>query len=499
MEATNPSDVKGQDQIVKEGDTIKKELLSPETQVAAASCVASGTTCTAESSSSSLSRENQPTEEKEATVTTAVPTAIASSPFSSEATTSTPPNPQRKFIKASFLTKAQEKLLNKIPVPTDKPSDETRILYLEPGALELETGGWKNRVSIIPLPLKDWLQPLLEVYFEVYADIHIGNTVTIGDNAQRTYQLIYIIERKTQEDAEKEQVDSNRNHLAEYLLLEKEMIWGPAALIAIDEYEYDQVASVVNPSEIEVLVNQRPKASILQVQTGYNGKITSHDLTHNEITMFGIKAYELGLCPEDGIEILAGKDRGGYQLYVWPEGVQNFPTKEAYFNSIKNQPPNQTISRFLGMKVYGVWYVSHLRTQSTWGSELLLTDAEQKRVSKRKYTSRFIRLRKRCCSIKMLCRGCNKVPDNFKWCTGCYCMRYCNEKCQAKHWNEGHWEICSKTSQFGKPAVVTDPTASSSSAAIPSFVENDKSFEAKEQASTIPGAIEDMQAPHNLD
>jgi hypothetical protein len=345
-----------------------------------------------------------------------------------------------------------------------------RQIIIRPGPLDLSTGGWRNNVEFHDVPLKwkitgtdgiietqkvDWLGVIAAEYLKRHPDQHVLDFPTISEDVCRVYQMCHTDDYKTIEAKEVETQDSERNHLAEYLLPERKFVWGAVAVIANDLKNVSMPSDKLDMNELEYLVSHRANAVVVSIEPGNGGALTEKVMTASDINLAITAAGEYAAERQ----ILGEK---GYSLVGW--------------RSVSNLEPNWTASRLLASKVRGVWVfavkksadmylaltseeitqLSHICAGPTSRSEQTPKEIE---ANKKGYFNRYYLLRERIEGMRAVCECCNKIPVKPVWCGGCYRMRYCNEHCQKENW-DSHKLDCS----FAPPAPESDVNKSAASA-----------------------------------
>lgn len=320
------------------------------------------------------------------------------------------------------------------------PVTTFRAYIVKPGQLGLQTGEWKKSVVTHDIPLNsNWIGTLIVDHLKRHPDDHILAVPTIGDNSVRVYQLCYTDQYKTTECKDTEQIDSNRNHLAEYLVPERRFIWGDVAIIAINEDGDKKPSDTFTQDELDYLVSHRELAMTIVAEPGQNGSLSEQTLTNAQIEKAIMESPD-NSCAER--QILG--DDNGYNISAWRVAESNIP--------------NWTASRILASRVTGTWAFAVKRAPETYTDltsqeviQLALVCAGATSIAnltarevhgKDEYVTRYTLLRDRISCMVAKCQACKAVPEVAQWCGGCYRMRYCNAECRAKHWDE-HKKDCS--------------------------------------------------------
>lgn len=337
-----------------------------------------------------------------------------------------------------------------------------KLYIIQPGSLGLQTSEWRNSITEHDVPVdKNWIGNVLVDYLNRHPDLHISACPIIRDNSKRVYHLIHTDDYKTPESKQAEQLDSNRNHVAEYLLPERQFVWGKVALIAIDEDTNNGMpAETITSTELEHIMARRECAIVVTANPGQGGALSEHTLTNAEIDA------AIAATPDNSFAERQIFGDAGYSISAWKVSASD--------------QPNWTASRILASKVTGTWnfavkkapgmYIDLTHQEVTQLAHVCagatnvanLTERETKR--QRSFVTRYTLLRDRIERMVDKCHSCNAIPEHPQWCGGCYRMRYCNQECRAKHWNE-HRKDCSHNNPgLCAPQITNNPAAIAESA-----------------------------------
>jgi hypothetical protein len=332
-----------------------------------------------------------------------------------------------------------------------------KLYIIQPGTLGLKTSEWRKSITEHDVPVdENWIGNILVDYLKRHPDLHISACPIIRDNSKRVYHLIHTAEYKTHESKQAEQIDSARNHVAEYLLPERQFVWGTVALIAIDEdTKGGMPTETITCTELEHIMARRECAIIVTAEPGQGGSLAEQMLTNAEIDA------AIASTPDDSFAERQILGDSGYSISAWKVSSSN--------------EPNWTASRIIASKVTGRWnfavkkapgmytdlthqevtQLSHVCAGAT--SAANLTEREVKK--QRSFATRYTLLRDRISRMVDKCQSCNANPEHPQWCSGCYRMRYCNQECRAKHWNE-HRKDCSYNNPgLCAPQIASTPAA----------------------------------------
>jgi hypothetical protein len=272
--------------------------------------------------------------------------------------------------------------------------------------------------------------------------------------------MIYTEKYLNKETEEKEAIEDNYNLLATFLLPNREKVYG-VAVIYVMNVKKQSFDSKLDIDLIKFLINRRENLTVVCIKPLISGLISEEEqLTTDVFEIINKKELNNNKYIVHEKTIFG---ETGYKLIMWKN--ENDISTDA----------NWHVSRFLGYKVTGTWYVTihnnyydnqfNYNNQSRLYSDLTseeikllsnicigstsniqLKESEKKLLlessNNKTICSRFLLLENRIETLNNNCFNCKQQFEPMKYCGGCYRARYCSDNCRNVHW-KFHSKDCS--------------------------------------------------------